>query len=119
MVPALCPSPVVATYLLRRRSETDRFALFFSIFSFFFVFSCVLALPRSARTDALFTVREPPNLRFYARRALASDEISPFRRALHSTHASAVESSRHITHVCPSSPGVRRAPHSLHDHLGG
>ena len=55
--------------LLRRRSETDRFSLFFSIFIFFIVFSCVLfvfsftASPRSARTDALFTVREPPDLR--------------------------------------------------------
>ena len=66
--------------LLRRRSETDRFLLFFSIFIFFVVFSCVLfvfsftASPRSARTDALFTVREPPDLRLNARRALASDE---------------------------------------------
>ena len=66
--------------LLRRRSETARFSLFFSIFIFFIVFSCVLfvfsfmASPRSARTDALFTVREPPDLRLNARRALASDE---------------------------------------------
>ena len=28
--------------LLRKRSETDRFSLFFSIFIFFIVFSCVL-----------------------------------------------------------------------------
>ena len=66
--------------LLRRRSETARFSLFFSIFIFFIVFSCVLfvfsfmASPRSARTDALFTVREPPVLRLDARRALAADE---------------------------------------------
>ena len=43
--------------LLRRRSETDRFSLFFSIFIFFIVFSCVLfvfsfmASPYSARPD--------------------------------------------------------------------
>ena len=45
--------------LLRRRSETDRFSLFFSICIFFIVFSCVLfvfsfmASPHSVRTDAL------------------------------------------------------------------
>ena len=66
--------------LLRRRSETDRFLFFFSIFIFFVVFSCVLfvfsfmASPRSARTDALSTVREPSVLRLNARRALAADE---------------------------------------------
>ena len=66
--------------LLRRRSETDRFLFFFSTFIFFVVFSCVLfvfyfmASPRSARTDALSTVREPSVLRLNARRALASDE---------------------------------------------
>ena len=65
--------------LLRRRSETDRFLFFFSTFIFFVVFSCVLfvfyfmASPRSARTDALSTVREPSVLRLNARRALASD----------------------------------------------
>ena len=66
--------------LLLGRSETDQFLFFFSIFIFFIVFSCVLfvfsfmASPRSARTDALFTVREPPVLRLDARRALAADE---------------------------------------------
>ena len=66
--------------LLRRRSETDRFSLFFSIFIFFIVFSCVLfvfsfmASPHSVRTDALSTVREPPDLLLNARRALAADE---------------------------------------------
>ena len=63
--------------LLLGRSETDQFLFFFSIF---IVFSCVLIVfsfmisPRSARTDALFTVREPPVLRLDARRALAADE---------------------------------------------
>ena len=66
--------------LLLRRSETDQFLFFFSIFIFFVVFSCVsfvfsfMASPRSARTDALSTVREPSVLRLNARRALAADE---------------------------------------------
>ena len=77
--------------LLRRRSETDQFLFFFSIFIFFIVFSCVLfvfsfmASPRSARTDAQhaqFAVREPPDLRLDARRALAADESFAVSRSV-------------------------------------
>ena len=74
--------------LLLRRSETDQFLFFFSIFIIFIVFSCVLfvfsfmASPRSARTDALFTVREPPDLRLDARRALAADESFAVSRSV-------------------------------------